>query len=33
MDRMATVEEPAMMLKEIAAEELHAMRATRRQSR
>ena len=32
MDRMATVEEPAMTPEEIE-EELHAMRAERRQSR
>ena len=32
MDRMAAVEEPAMSPEEIA-EELHAMRAVRRQSR
>jgi Arc/MetJ family transcription regulator len=32
MDRMAAVEEPAMSPEEIA-EELHAMRAARRQSR
>lgn len=32
MDRMATVEEPAMTPEEVS-KELHAMRATRRQSR